>query len=79
MLRKDLSPKPVYEALSKLIRQEWQTKAEGQTDAQGRFSFRGFAGRYEVLVTAAGKTVRTVLDLRAGPKGGPMTCPVSLP
>jgi hypothetical protein len=55
MLRKDLTPKPVYTALHKLITEEWHTHAEGKTDKRGEFSFRGFYGTYHVVVP--GKTV----------------------
>jgi GH35 family endo-1,4-beta-xylanase len=42
MLRADLTPKPVYTALKKLIREDWCTRATGKTDGDGRFVFRGF-------------------------------------
>ena len=57
MLRKDLSPKPVYDALRKLIHEEWHTRAEGLTDSGGRFNFTGFRGAYNVTAAAGGKTV----------------------
>jgi GH35 family endo-1,4-beta-xylanase len=50
MLREDLSPKPVYEALLRLIQKEWHTKADGKTDKNGAFSFRGYYGLYRVSV-----------------------------
>lgn len=50
LLRADMSPKPAYQALRDLIHKEWKTQAEGQTDASGRFEFRGFLGGYEVRV-----------------------------
>ena len=50
MLRKDLSPKPVYAALRRLIGQEWSTRATGRSDKDGSFSFRGFLGQYDVSV-----------------------------
>jgi len=48
MLRADLSPKPVYEALQRLVHEEWHTKAEGKTDRSGVFSFRGYYGLHRV-------------------------------
>ena len=56
MLRADLSPKPVYDALRKLIHDDWTTRTAGQADAEGRFAFRGFRGRYRITVQHAGKT-----------------------
>jgi GH35 family endo-1,4-beta-xylanase len=52
MLRADLTPKPVYLALRKLIHEDWKTVAHGKTDADGNFAFRGFAGAYDVTVKA---------------------------
>jgi len=55
LLRKDMTPKPAYEALHKLIKQDWWTGPQTlTTDAQGSVCFHGFLGRY--AVTAAGKT-----------------------
>ena len=56
MLRRDLSPKPVYARLKKLIHETWHTRAEGKTDAAGRFAFRGFFGQYAVSVQHDGAT-----------------------
>ncbi len=49
LLRRDMSPKPAYEAMRKLIRQEWWTgPLELIADEQGSVSFRGFLGSYRV-------------------------------
>ena len=50
MLRSDLTPKPVYTALQKLIREQWHTRRAGVTDQAGAFPIRGFYGRYEAQV-----------------------------
>ncbi|MCX6997593.1 MAG: endo-1,4-beta-xylanase [Kiritimatiellaeota bacterium] len=50
LLRADMSPKPVYDALKRLIHTEWKTNSAGRTDAEGRFTFRGFRGRYRLVV-----------------------------
>jgi hypothetical protein len=67
LLRKDLSPKPAYEALARLIRREWWTNAEGLTDDRGHFSFRGFFGRYRVRATTADGGV-AVWEFELGPE-----------
>jgi len=51
LLRRDLAPKPAYQALAKLIRDEWWTSAGGQCGPDGKFTFRGFLGRYRVRAT----------------------------
>jgi endo-1,4-beta-xylanase len=59
MLRADLSPKPVYEELQRLIHQQWHTRLAAVTDAAGRLAFRGFLGKYRLEIqTPAGKIER---------------------
>jgi len=49
LVRKDMSPKPAYDALMKLIKGAWWTKeVKATTDAKGRVTFRGFLGEYTV-------------------------------
>jgi endo-1,4-beta-xylanase len=62
-LRKDLSPKPVYEKLMGLIKGAWWTKAEMTTDAQGLGRVRAFYGDYEVRATAAGRQTTATFHL----------------
>lgn len=57
LIRDDMSPKPAYEALHKLIKGDWWTRTELKTDAQGKIALRGFLGQYAVRV----KTADTVL------------------
>jgi len=55
MLRSDMTPKPVYEKIKRLIHEEWTTRLEGATDSSGRFAFRGFRGTYQIVATARGQ------------------------
>jgi GH35 family endo-1,4-beta-xylanase len=49
LLRKDMTPRPAYEVLQRLIKQEWWTgEVRATTDANGRVGFRGFLGSYVV-------------------------------
>ena len=50
LLRKDLSPKPAYDRLQHLIKNQWWTRTSGPTDKAGAFQFRGFHGLYRVFV-----------------------------
>jgi hypothetical protein len=61
LLHKDMTPKPAYLALKKLIKQQWWTSLEATTNAEGRISLRGFYGDYRVSIQASGKApvVRT--------------------
>ena len=50
LVRADMSPKPAYEVLEKLIRGEWWTPEQSLvTDGAGAVSFHGFLGTYEVV------------------------------
>lgn len=67
-LRKDMSPKPVYDRLMALIKGRWWTNVRGKTDANGTFGTRAFQGEYRITVTDASgktKTVTAKLPLRA--------------
>jgi len=50
LLRDDLTPKPLYFELQRLIHEEWKTTVQGWTDEEGKFCFRGFPGLYEITV-----------------------------
>jgi len=57
-LYKDMSPKPVYNALMAMIKKEWWTgPLEMKTDAAGKVKFHGFLGAYAVEIGAARGTV----------------------
>lgn len=47
-IRKDMSPKPVYDRLMSLIKGDWWTKLEGRTNAQGEFSNKAFFGAHRL-------------------------------
>ena len=47
-LRRDMSPKPVYDRLMALIKGAWWTKCAGATDSAGEFKLRAFYGEYHV-------------------------------
>lgn len=49
-LRKDMSPKPVYDHLHDLIKRRWWTTIRGQTGPKGNFVTRAFFGTYRITV-----------------------------
>jgi len=54
LLRKDMSPKPAYEALKRLIKKQWWTgPLKLTTNREGRAKFRGFLGQYIVRTESA--------------------------
>ncbi len=59
LIREDMSPKPAYERLMKLIKGEWWTSEQtANTDANGRVTFRGFLGDYRLDAGEARATFR---------------------
>ncbi len=58
LLRADMTPKPAYEELMKLVKNDWWTKEiKGRTDETGKVRFTGFLGEYEVESPAVRFTV----------------------
>lgn len=55
LIRQDMSPKPAYERLRRLIRERWWTRVRGETDAQGQFRFRAFHGMLELRLDGPGR------------------------
>jgi len=51
LLRKDMSPKPAWEALRKLIKEDWASKLDGHTDDRGRVPARLSYGQYQARIT----------------------------
>lgn len=49
LVRKDMTPKPAYEALRRLVREEWWTPTQQlPTNDAGTIQAQGFAGRYRI-------------------------------
>jgi len=66
LVRRDMTPKPAYEALMKRVKGEWWTgELKLTTDAEGRLGVRGFLGDYTVQAGSAYGTF--TLDRRAAP------------
>jgi GH35 family endo-1,4-beta-xylanase len=57
LVRADMSPKPAYDRLLKLVRGEWWTRAVATADSTGAARFRAFRGAHRITVEAGGKTV----------------------
>lgn len=59
LMRFDMTEKPAYKVLDRLINKEWNTSFE-QEVKENQLSFRGFYGEYEITVD--GKTYKVNLD-----------------
>ena len=62
LLRFDMSEKPAYKKLKKMINEEWHTEAEVPV-LNGKASFRGFYGGYDVKVIDGDKEYPAKIDL----------------
>ncbi len=60
LLRFDMTPKPAYYRLKKLLQETWHTEAQGTTDANGQVHFNGFWGDYEAEIHCSGQALRKV-------------------
>ena len=68
-LRRDMSPKPVYERLMSLIKGEWWTKTEATTDAHGQAKIRAFFGTHRITAQPpAGQSVTKEVHWERGKK-----------
>ncbi len=66
LLNFDLSEKPSFKALKKLIKEDWTTAVSGESDEGGKASFRGFKGEYDITYFKDGKQHKTYFRL-SGP------------
>ena len=57
LVRADMTPKPAYEALMKLIKGKWWTHTETRVQQAGEARFRGFFGTYHVTVKDGMRTL----------------------
>jgi len=55
LVREDMSAKPAYQALMKLVKGKWWTKTEAEAGADGEARFRGFFGDYKLRVREGGR------------------------
>ncbi len=60
LIRSDMSNKPAYDVLQNLIYNEWWTITSGYTDSNGEFSYRGFAGEYDITLHKTGYVSKTI-------------------
>ncbi len=68
LLDKDYNPKPVYNTLLKLIKQDWMTKNVAlKTDKNGSATFKGFFGKYDIMVTKTDGS-KQILTIHLGKK-----------
>lgn len=62
LFRFDMSEKPAYKKLKKMIKEEWHTESE-QPVINGTTSFRGFYGDYDISIIEKGIEKKTAITL----------------
>lgn len=67
LLRFDLSPKPAFNRIKKLIKETWHTEESLVTNGIGLLTFKGFYGEYDLLIELDGKTVKK--EIKTSSKG----------
>ncbi|MGQ9605661.1 MAG: endo-1,4-beta-xylanase [Thermogutta sp.] len=77
LIRADMSPKPAYEALLRLVKDEWWSRGEYESDANGKVRGRVFFGEHRFSVELADGR-RTEASVQVG-KGLPNTFQIRLP
>ena len=63
LLRFDMTPKPAYYTVKRLLEETWHTEAELVTNENGIADFRGFYGDYSAVVSYGEKVLRTNISL----------------
>ena len=67
LVRADMTPKPAYNRLDDLIKGQWWTKTEVQTDSTGQVRLQGFLGRYDVIAEPGNRRLTGTFSLDKGP------------
>jgi hypothetical protein len=69
MLRKDMTPKPLYDWLMDAFHNKWSTDVVVQSDESGTIKLRAFYGDYELTATdSAGATFQSEVSFaKKGP------------
>lgn len=58
-----ISKKPAYDTIKNLIKNKWHTETESVTNSNGKASFKGFYGEYDLEITLDGKTISKTINL----------------
>ena len=66
LLNFDLSPKPAYKTLKKLIHETWKTSLSLDSGSENKVDMRGFHGIYSVKAISGEKTSETKIHLVKG-------------
>ncbi len=63
LLRFDMSEKPAFKTLDRLINNVWHTEFETKTNNDGKIDFCGFYGDYEIEISLSGEKINKKISL----------------
>ncbi len=66
LIRADMTPKPAYLELKRLIREKWWTRTSAKTTAGGSVSFHGTFGGYKVSARSKGREMTGTFSFGSG-------------
>jgi GH35 family endo-1,4-beta-xylanase len=66
LVRRDFSPKPAFEALHKLIAEEWHTRLRSDSGGSAQIKFQGFYGNYTAEIRHNGQSQRVNFTVAKG-------------
>ncbi len=72
LLRDDMTPKPAYEVLHELIKGQWWTEVDCQTNAGGQVDLDGFLGVYAIGAKLNGRMLEAKVLLDSNGQRGPV-------
>ena len=68
LLRFDMTPKPAFYAIKNLIEKKWHTEAQVTTSADGKATFKGFYGEYDVEIVTENGVINRTISLKSKSK-----------
>jgi endo-1,4-beta-xylanase len=69
LVRSDMTPKPAYQKLKQMIKNKWWTRTTAKVGENGKVSFRGFYGQYQLTVTTEKGEITGTFLLEKDKKG----------
>ncbi len=65
LIRDDMTPKPVYDRLIDLVKNQWWTQAEIEVQPEGKVEFHGFLGDYRISVQVGDRSLIGTFHLKS--------------
>jgi len=74
LVSREMAPKPAYDRLKKLIKEEWRTNASGLTGSNGAYTASAFYGEYDIRAAVGSMAIsRTYIHSKHGKEPSSVT------